>query len=150
MADSVTGADDLTRVAKALKDIGDGELRKRTLAGIRLEGKPAVAAAKANALDTLPGGGGLAALVAKSPIGVRTRLSATSASVSFKVGGKREVEAMNRGRLRKPLFGNEKFWFTQSITPGWFSDPMEDHAPEFRRGIERVLTDIKTEIERRV
>lgn len=151
MSDSITGADDLGRVSKALKDVGDGELRKRTLAGIRNQGKPTIADIRANALGSLPAGGGFAAIVAKTPIGVRTRLSPTTAGVTIRVTGKGDREGLDRrGRLRKPLFGNRSLWYTQNVRPGWFSEPVEENAPEFRRGIEQVLTDIKQEIERRV
>src|SRR5690242_12010056 len=84
----VTGADDLERVGKRLREVGAGDLRKELLRGIREAGKPVILDVRKSALETLPRRGGLAALVAKSKFATRTRVSGKNVGVQIKGTGK--------------------------------------------------------------
>lgn len=151
MADfEVRGANQLEEVARRLKAAGAGDLRKELLAGIRAANKPVIAEIRASARENLPKSGGLAALIASSSYGTRTRTSGNSVGVQIR-GTSRSVKglrALNAGRLRHPVFGNRSTWVEQSVTPGFFSKPIEKSKEELRHGIETVLADIAKRIER--
>jgi hypothetical protein len=149
---STRGAEQLADLGRALKHESK-VIRKEALAGIRNEGKPAIAAARVSALATLPSSGTLAARVAKSPIGVRTRLSGASVGVRIVATGKKGAQALEEidgGTVRHPVFGNRNIWRSQSVTPGWFTRPLESHAPRFRGALSAVMDDIAKKIERSV
>lgn len=57
----------------------------------------------------------------------RIRLQASESN-----GARIDVAALDRGRLRHPLFGRRRHWYTQSIPPGWFTKPIEAKADKFR------------------
>ena len=144
------GARELETVARRMKAVGRGDLRKELLKGIRVAAKPAVQDVKASARANLPRRGGLADQVARSSFGVRTRLTGNSAGVRI-AGTSRSVKslrAINEGRLRHPVFGNRKVWREQRLEPGFFTDPIEKRAPEIRRGIQQVMTKIANDVER--
>lgn len=127
----VTGADKLRDVGKRLKAAGDKEIRKEFLRALQAAGKPLKEAAKEGALrGPLPRSGGLAAEVAASGFSVRVRLSGNKAGVRVKAKGKkiRDLDAMDRGRLRHPVWGNTEVWVNQTIRPGWFTDPLAAQA----------------------
>jgi hypothetical protein len=142
----IEGAENLSRLAVRLKDAGRNDLRKELLASIRTATKPTIAEVRASALDTLPSRGGLAALIAASRMSTETRLSGKRVGVRLRARNARNIRRMDKGRLRHPLFGNEKHWFTQSIPSGWFSEPIEKAAPEIRweigKGMARVTNKI--------
>lgn len=130
----VTGADDLAALGKALKAAGDRELRRELMKGLQRAGKPAKEAAKAAARSELPSSGGLGEYVARSKFSVRTRASGNSPGVEVVAkNAELDLPAMNRGRLRHPVYGNRNRWVTQQIKPRWFTDAMEAQAPQVRR-----------------
>lgn len=149
MADAgITGADQLAKLGRRFKAAGKGDLRKELLAGIRKSNKPTITRIRQSALELLPKAGGLAAIVAKSKIGTRTRLSGESVGVEIKGTGIHNIRGMNAGRLSKPVFGNRDNWVRQSITPGWFNKPIEADAPRIRREIDEAMRHVATKIEK--
>lgn len=146
------GAEDLAKVARALKAAGDRDLRKELLRGFRMGAKPTIKDVRASALSTLPHRGGLATYVAKASIGVRTRLSGSKGNevgVQIKAKKGRGLAAMNAGKFRHPVFGRKEF-VTQKVTPGWFSKPIEKNADQIRSSLERVMAEVANKIERSV
>lgn len=94
--------------------------------------KPSIAAVKANALATLPQGGGLNRWVAAARIGVKISYAARSAGVKLRgarksLTDKSDLAAIDRGRVRAPSWGHRTSasWHTVSVTPGWWSTPLE-------------------------
>lgn len=141
------GADQLDRLAKRLKATGDRELRKELLRGIR-EGTKGTKPDITRSLSTrLPRRGGLAARMATSRISTRTKLSGKSVSVRLEARAPHDIKGMNAGRLRHKVFGREQ-WVEQQVPPGVFTDPIERDAPEIRRNVERVMSDVASRIER--
>ena len=165
----ITGADDLEKLAKRLKAEGGTELRKELLRGIRETNKPTVKKVKQSALDNLPKRGGLAAKVAKDPIGTRTRLTGNSAGVTIQ---RKRGRGLNEGRLRHPVFvknrnaigfktgrgktghvlgGDDRkkwTWVSQKVSSHWFNKPIEDDAPHIRNGLQKVMQDVAAKITR--
>lgn len=144
------GADDLAELGKRLKAAGSGGkgLRKELSKRIRDEAKPTIAKVKANARTTLPSRGGLAARVARSRISTRTTTQGRNVGVKITGRDGYNIRAMNEGTVRKPLFGNRSRWYTQAVPKGWFSDPIEDDAKQFRDAAGRAIKDIRDRIER--
>lgn len=141
------GARQLAAVGRRLKEAGAGGLRRELLATIRRSAKSAIPDVRASAERTLPSGGGLAALIAGSKIGVRTRLTGR-VGVQIRGDSPRSIRAMNRGRLRHPVFGNREVWVTQQVKPGWFTDPLQKRAPAIQRDIRQAMSDIARRIEK--
>src|SRR3546814_3718062 len=58
-----------------------------------------------------------------------------------------DVNAMERGRLRHPVFGRQRtvrgkvrgLWVNQQVTPGFWSKPMTEAAPQAREDITREI-----------
>lgn len=144
----VEGAENLERLAARLKEAGRKDLRKELLASIRKATKPVVQDVRASALDTLPSRGGLAALIAASRLGTQTRLSGKRVGVKLKASNAHDIKGMDQGRLRHPLFGR-KHWYLQSVPAGWFSQPIEESAPEIRSEIGKGMTRITNQIARK-
>lgn len=136
----VRGSADLQRVARHLREAGDGKLRRKTLADIRTAAKPGIPAVRASAAATLPKRGGLAARVAEQPYGVRTSLAAGKVSIVGK--GMKELTDLDEGRVRHPIFGDRSTWVAQSVTPGFFTKPLERLAPGIRLAVLKAIADI--------
>lgn len=143
----VTGADELYAVAKRLRG-ADKTIRKEMLQAIRTSAKPMLAAARASAAAELPTRGGLNTAVARSRFSVQTKTAARTAGVRLKATNPHEIGAMNRGRLRHPVFGNRRVWATQSITPGWWTKPLEAHAPAVRTAVAAAVARAAVQIEK--
>lgn len=147
MSDDFTlkGAEDLSLLAKRLKDAGRNDLRKELMAGVRKSGLSTVRTIRESALENLPRRGGLAAKVAAEKATVSARYSGSAARVSLR---RKRGRGLNAGRLRHPVFGNTDVWVQQKVPSEWFDDPIRDAAPEIRRGIQQVMEDIAAKIAR--
>lgn len=52
------------------------------------------------------------------------------------------------GRVRHPVFGNRRRWATQWARPsGWWSRTVEADLPRMRAEVERVLADVRRDLE---
>ena len=141
---TIRGAEDLEKVARRLKDLAGGnELKKELLRGIRETNKPTIAKIRQSAAESLPRRGGLAALVAKGPIGTRTRLSGNSAGVTIQ---RKRGRSLNEGRLRHPVFRNREVWVQQRVATGWFERPIKGDAARIRVGLQKVMADTASKI----
>lgn len=89
--------------------------------------KPVKAELRQSARDTLPHG--LGATVASSRINTRTVLSGKAAGMRLVMTSQHDIAAMDRGRLRHPLYGNRNFWYSQEIKPGWWTDVADKVKP---------------------
>lgn len=142
----VVGLGGLERVARELKAAGNEGLKKELRAGLRAATDPLKPKIRASAAAALPHRGGLAALVARSPMSVRTGLG-SNPSVRLVMSNKHDIKRMNAGTVRHPLFGNRQHWYTQAVTPGWFERPVQADLPQVRdavnKAIQRTLDNIK-------
>lgn len=144
----VVGADQLGAIADELKRTGNTELRRDLYRGIQRSTKPLRQDVQQAARDKLPRRGKLNEWVAESKFSTRTR-GGKNPGVRI-TSGKRghDMRAIDRGRLRHPVFGNKKVWVTQQVTPGWFSQTLADGAPAVRRELVKVLEDVAERIAR--
>jgi hypothetical protein len=141
------GADKLARVGNAIKVSGDKGLdRALRRAGQRC-GKPMKTAAREGALKRLPKQGGLAERVANSKFSVR--MTSSGKRVGVRVIGRSgyDLDGMDQGKIRKPVFGNRKNWVSQEIEPGWFSESEEAAAPKFLDEFDKALDELGRQLE---
>lgn len=108
--------------------------------------------ARDNALRTLPGRNkpnGLGVWVI-----ARTQFSATSdgastgtVTVTVTAKSTSNIARINDGTVRHPLFGNRRHWYTQSVTPGWWSNTVREISPKVRPAIEEGMALVARRIE---
>jgi len=79
----------------------------------------------------------------------KTRTTAKVTSVRITAANAYEVKKMNAGMLRHPVHGNRKKWVTQTIKAGWFSDPVEEDAPQIRDEIGKAMAAVAAKLEKR-
>lgn len=136
----VRGAEKFEKVAKALKQAGDKELRKELYSSINRATKPMRANAKKSAERNLPRAGGLNKRVARARMSTR-RVTGKNPGVKIVAKGMDQLALMDSGMVRHPVWGNRGRWVNQPIpdAEGWFSKPMEDGKPEAAREIVHAL-----------
>lgn len=145
----VRGAEKLAKVAKDLKRLGDKDLSKELYAGLNRATKPMRANAKKSAQDNLPRAGGLNKRVARARFSTR-RKTGRNPGVQIVAKGMDQLELMNRGFVRHPVYGNRGRWVNQPIPDAedWFTKPMEDGKPEAQREIVKALDNVAKKIPR--
>jgi hypothetical protein len=143
------GADELARslnaVAVRLRELGDGgltrelsraigdavaPLKDRIRAGLR----PHLPDPYAEVLDA-----DLKIRRSSSTSGEEARVTILASADGTK---KRKLRQLDNGFLFHPLYGDRKRWFEQQVTPGWFTGPVEESAPQVRDAIETALDDV--------
>lgn len=147
----VTGAAELANLSRALKAAGRNDLRKELLRGIRQATAPAKRTIPESARATLPRRGGLNETVAAG-LKVTSRASLSGSEARVRVVAtdppRHDIEALNLGRLRHPVYGNRDAWVTQEVAPLFFTRPMLALAPNARIQVaaarDRVLRSITT------
>ena len=149
---SVRGEQQLTRLARVMKEHADGkELRKDLLKGLNQAVTPIIAEQKLNLRTELPQRGGLAAYMTKSTFRKRMRLTGTKARVNLEVskrGG--DLRSIERGRVRHPVFGNRTNWATQYVPAGLLSDPVKNNRLLVRQYGAAAIRETSDKIARQV
>jgi hypothetical protein len=146
---AVEGREKLVALGKQLRAASDKDGAKSITNALRREVRDATketrTAIKKSALENLPSKGGLNRWAASTP-GATTRLYGrnTSVRISMRKQG-HDLAALNRGRLRHPLFGRRTHWYQQEIAPGFFTKPVEENADALRQ---RVVDAINAAAER--
>jgi len=116
---------------------------------MRRSAKPLKAAARYGARRRLPTRGGLAERVAESKFGVRVTSSGKRTGVRVVGRSGYDLQGLDEGLVRHPVFGNRKRWVSETVRPGWFSDAEEGKAPEVRDNIDHALDELGRELEAR-
>ena len=103
---------------------------------IRRAAMPVRKDVRTSALVTLPSGGGLNAWTARASVTVQVRRSGPRAGVTIKAGrrstrGRADLRGLDAGRVRHPLWGNRRHWYSQGVTPGFFTDPVLAHRDDY-------------------
>ena len=149
----VTGAEQLRALARDLKEAGGPArgLRRELLAAMRLAGKPLVEATKVSARDHLPKHGGLNVWVADgAKIAVRNRVAATN-TVGMRIvatKGNHDLEDMDSGSIRHPVYGNRTKWVAQNVYQGWFTKPLNAALPMVQAEVLMAMNIIGRRIEK--
>jgi hypothetical protein len=113
--------------------------------GLQSLSKPAKAAVVAAVEAKMPKKGGYANLLARAVrVKVATDTGLTTAGVTLKTyadgqSRRRDVPSLNRGRLRKKVFGNPNRWVSQSVPPGFWDDAMDTTSDVAQVRVREVL-----------
>lgn len=143
----IEGTEEFHKLAARVKDAGDKKLRTATGKAIRDVAKPAGKRILGKAAESMPQRGGLAAKIASGSIGVRSSYSGSRAQVSLllKAHGY-DLNPLERGELRHPVYGNRKSWVRQSVPANRFTEAFEAEAPRVRaevlKAAQGVLNDV--------
>jgi len=130
--------------------LGSGvDLEKRLLAETRKALRPTQREVKASAAR-LPSG--YAPTMART-VRVATRVTAGSggirATIRVSARGQREnrdVRSIDAGRLRHPLFGRRRHWFTTSVSPRFVADPIAAMSKRVGDGAQQAANEVGNEI----
>jgi hypothetical protein len=147
----VQGADELNRLARRLKG-GDKALRKELYSGLQRATKPIRADVQRSLATRLPERGGLAQKMSKSRVSAKIRTANRNTRLTIRVDGPRgediDVRAINRGRIRHPVFG---VWRPntpiQTIPPGAVTEPLEAGADHARREATAAMARVARQLE---
>jgi hypothetical protein len=95
---------------------------------------------KGSALRTLPRRGGLNRAVAFD-LRFTTRQLATGARLT--ANSQYNLQGLDEGETVHPLFGNRGHWYSESVTPGWWTRVVDTLDPDVRRefgqGINKIV-----------
>jgi hypothetical protein len=124
----MTGGDELAAVGRRVKAAGNRGLSKEFRAGLAKAARPATEAARRGARDDLPSQGGLNETVAAGKFTAKVKVTGSSADLTVSASAGMDLPALDRGRLRHPVYGHRGTWVNQTIPAGWFSKRMEEQA----------------------
>lgn len=150
----VEGADKFARLARALRQIGEKDLRRELYAGINRAVKPLTTSVRESTRRYLPD---RYADELSRTLQVRTRRRAgrdpgisLAGTAKTSRGKDRNLRALNRGVLRHPLYEDRRYWFNQKVSPGFWDEPLSDGADVVRRELVNVLDDIGRTLARKL
>lgn len=154
MGIEVRNVEVLERAGRALRG-ADKHFRRELFRGLNTASKPLREAVQESIPDYMPNRGGYAKTLQASH-SPRTQVKTGGRDPSIRIisrtkgGVKRKVKALEAGKLSHPVFGNRRVWRTQSVKPGFFTEPMMDKADDVRDemvdAIGRVQDRIRAEI----
>lgn len=144
---------DFRKLARDLELAGEHLMAREVPRAARRAAVPIVRAIRQEAKETLPRRGGFADYVGDSRITVRTLTGVRAAGVRIvgvrpRAGGAVDLQAVNRGRLRHPVFGSKNRWRTQPVNPGFWDEPVSRHVRTFRWELGVALDNIRRDIEK--
>lgn len=149
----MAGAEDFARLAKRLKDAGETGLRRELNQAIDTAAQPFgdILRAPGYLYPYMPNRYA-DVLAADLKITTSKHASATAYGVMIKVTGrlhKRQVQKLNAGILRHPLFGDREYWYTNpppSMLPRFFTDATEAAGPGIRDAVLAAVHDVAEKI----
>lgn len=150
------GADDLQRLADALKATADKDLRARVGKAIRDEAKPVGRRVLDHGSDEMPQRGGLAdRLRDQGKIGVALSLRGKVAAVRLTLRNPgADLYQINRGILRHPVFArrdrDRTAWVSQPVPARAFSRAFEGEEVPARNAARKAVEQALDEIARKV
>lgn len=92
---------------------------------------PRLVDAARNGARILPRRGGLAARVAAARFTLdEVRGAGSSAGIRLTVAADLDVEALDAGTVRHPVYGNRRVWVSQRVSAGWLTKAVEEIAAD--------------------
>lgn len=140
----IAGVTEFGAVARQAR-LADAELIPSMKRQIAKVGKPARKHVEAAIEAKMPKRGGYAATLVKAiRVRVKTDTGFTTAGVTLVTYAdgqqrRRDVPALNRGRLRKKVYGNPRVWVTQSVPAGFWDDAMDATSNDAHQRVREVL-----------
>ncbi len=137
------------KAAKELDKAGKRELRSTLRKIISTETKPARIELREATRAALPKKGGLSRWAGKMPA-LSIHESGPSIGASIKLSRKgHDMEALNRGRIRHPLFGNRKHWYVEGGESGWWDAARKRIEPQVRQAVSEGIQKYIDEVARK-
>lgn len=150
----IEGADKFGKLAKALRQAGDKELRKELYRGINQAVKPLTEAVKKGTASYFPRRYAVELTrtlkVTARRRGGRDPSIRLQGKAKTKQGKERNLAALNRGRLRHPLYGDRRHWFNQEVSQGFWDEPLLEGADQVREDVVNVLDEIGKRLEKKL
>jgi hypothetical protein len=146
----VEGGAQLAAVRRRLAAVGEKGLARQMAKSLRAAAAPLRPAIRAEAVVAMPSGYG-PTLSRSLRFRQSTRAGGSVAEVAVRVYGdgrkeRRHVPALNRGRLRHPLFGRRGWWYEQRVRPGFVDRPADRLAPDAARQMRAVIDYVAEQI----
>lgn len=144
------GGEQLRRLAHDL-DSASRTLRSQTRRRLADAAEVMIPDIRAAARERLPREGGLNTYIADSAITTRVRTGATVTGVMIvgrrtKRGGGVDLEAINAGTVRHPVFTSGT-WVEQKVNPGFWDDVVAEHGSKVHAAMVGVMDDVRRQIE---
>lgn len=140
----LSGVNQFADFARAARLAGD-EFLPKVRKEIAKVGPPAKKAVRASAEAKMPKRGGYAAVLGRAiRVRVNTDTGFTTAGVTivtYATGQtqRRDIPAINQGRLRKKVWGNPQRWVTQRVPAGFWDDAMDVVSDDAEQRIRDVM-----------
>lgn len=136
-------ATELESVARELRRQADGALFRELTSAFRDAVRPVPAKIRAGLRPEMPD---RYADTLDADLNLRTsvRTAGSEPGVSLiattRSGKNRKLARLDAGDLTHPLFGDRDHrWYTQAVTPGWFTGPCEAAGPQVYAALEAAL-----------
>ncbi|WP_406398814.1 hypothetical protein [Streptomyces uncialis] len=161
----LTGTGDLLELSRRMRAAGGPRLRQNMSRRVRRAAEPLHRDLQ-TAIATLPissqggrsrGGPSPTSRPLRATIAAAIRISVrTGAAPGARVwidraalpADLREMPAaLNRGRVRHPVFGNRRRWTQQTAPPLWWDRTVRQHMPRMQTEVTRVLDDVRRQLE---
>lgn len=142
----VDGAREFAATARRLRTVNSPMLKKRFYSGINRAAKPLHEAVRKSARAKLPRKGGLGRRVAESRMSTKRRVTGNAAGVRIVATSGYDIGAINRGRVRHLTFGH-KPWVNQTVTPGFWTEPLVKGSPAVETELRKVIADVNREVQ---
>lgn len=147
----MAGAEEFARLARRLKDAGETGLRAELTRAVNDAAKPfARQVSDASYLYPYMPNRYADVLAADESVSTLKRTGLSVYGVAVRLQGRRhrrQVQTLNRGLLRHPVFprsdeGRDQWtWRTQTggMKPGFFDDAIREHVPQIRDDIQAAM-----------
>jgi hypothetical protein len=141
-------AAELEFTARQLRQAGELGLRRELQAAITSATRDIPAEIRAGLMPRLPDPYA-AVFDADLQITVSKRYGSKDPGVTVRATSRgtkrRALYAVDRGKLRHPVFGNRLRWVLQEVVPGWFSDPVRAARDRARGEIQSAMDRVAAE-----
>jgi hypothetical protein len=137
-------ATDAQKAAERLRKM-ETTMRQAYTAAMAEATKPIIAAARTNAVSTLPSKGGLGRTIATSHFTVKPLRGKRSGGGVLITTADHDARIDKAGRVRHPVFGR-KVYAQQKVKPGWFTKAAKRTEREVTRHMEAASKKVARQV----
>lgn len=142
---SFRGSDKLDSLAHRLEAAGRRDLEEELDAELRKPARRLRSAVYAAVPPHMPVGYEVP-LATSLRFNENIRTGGSGGRVQVTLSSRRDIRALEDGRLRHPVFGNQDVWVVQRIRPGFWSEPTERVMGEVQDGMVAALDRVAAKI----
>ena len=141
----VKGTEQFGELRDALRKAGDRELEAELLTACRKAVEPVIPDV-VRAAGRLPQAGGLSAAAA----GARFSVRVVHQGVALLATAPVNLERLDRGKIRHPVWGQRDVWVAQRVKAGFWSDPVRADEPRAQAELEAAGRRIVAKVDKAV